>query len=182
MKNPKIIYKIQRLGIENPLEITIGIEDVEWSGLAGYLVDNRLISNIDEKFEILSRYVVLAKKETGQENFNKVGTNRNYQKHGFQDKSENFPIKRFRVDLHSNYAFKNTPGIPRFVDVASTTKGRALMKAMNKVGYTEFPDGWREIEVILGNGIEDWGIHSLGDENNPYVRKKEANKEENYAS
>jgi len=170
MKNPKVVYKIQRQNFDNPLEITLNIEDVESHGLSDYLYQNGLIETMNDHFEVLSRFVVLPQKEKD----NKKSFVKNFDNKS-NKKPEQFPLREFRVHLHSNDFFASQSNIPEYVDVKAQTKGRAIMKAMNKVGYTEFPKGWNDIQAVPGHQVSDWGVYTLDDSNNAYLKSKTSN-------
>lgn len=172
MKNPKVVYKIQRPNFENVLEISIDLEQLEAYGLADYLYQNKLIEDINAKYTVLSRYVILPQKENNQKTFTKKQSFSNEGQNKFEFKKQ-LPLKQFRVELHSNKYFRDEVNVPKYVDVSAHTKGRAMMIAMNKVGFTDFPEGWGDMNVIPGYKASDWGVYSLGDENNAFLKQKE---------
>lgn len=173
MKTPKVVYKIQRQNFENPLEITLNIEDVESRGLTDYLYQNGLIDSLDDHFEVLNRFVVLPPKET-KKPFAKNFDGRSGKKfNGEFKKQDLFPLREFRVHLYSNEYFASRSDIPEYVDVKASTKGRAIMIAMNKVGYTDFPENWGNIQAVPGHQISDWGTYVLDDSNNAYLKKNQ---------
>ena len=63
MKNPKVVYTIQRPQFENPLEITIDLEKLEEYGLSDYLFQNKLIADYNAEYTVLNRYIILPQKE-----------------------------------------------------------------------------------------------------------------------
>ena len=166
MKSQKISYKIQRQGFEKILEITVDIVEIESHGLQDYLYQNGLIDN-DNNYTVLSRFIIISPKEEKS-------------KKNYQQRPSHPKYFKYRVDLHSNEYFKNETDVQRYVDVVASTKGKALMIAMNKVGFRKFPENWGNMEVLIEKQIEDFGIYSLDDTRNTFFVKKEKEFDKHY--
>ncbi len=170
MKNPKVNYKIKRENFQNHLDITVEITEIEKLGLKNYLINEKLIHDNDN-FEILNRFVVLPSlkrviTKNPQEDVTKFIKKKSYSSY------ENNINKKFRVNLHS-VEFYAQGNYPKYVDIETTTRGKAIMIAQNKVGLTEFPEGWNNMRVENGDIVENFGIYSLGDENNVYKKREQ---------
>jgi len=176
MKDQKVSYKIKRPNYEKELEITISIQEIEKSGLVDYLYHNGLIGENDS-IQVINRFIIPVREEKKD-----IKSNFKNYRGRFDYGSSNFEPKNFRVHLYSIDFFKNDSKYPKFVDVVATTKGKSLMKAMNKVGLTEFPINWTSLEVIVNDDIENFGQYILDDENNPFIKKIKREREQYYKS
>lgn len=58
-----------------------------------------------------------------------------------------FPLKEFRVYLHSIEFFKGS-NYPEFIDVMAPTKGKALINAMHQCNVSDFPEEWRIMKAM----------------------------------
>ncbi len=72
-------------------------------------------------------------------------SNQNQRQDG--DPRLSFPLKEFRVYLHSIEFFKGSE-YPEFIDVMAPTKGKALINALHECNIFEFPEEWRIMKAI----------------------------------
>lgn len=175
MKNPRVSYRIKRDGYEQQIEIQIDLIDIEKLGLLNYLLEHSIIDAVDT-YSVVSRFVLLPTKEKENKKINLK------QKNTPGNTLFNLEPKEFRVHLHSiDYFQNNADKFPKYVDVISKTKGKALMQAMNKVGLTNFPENWNSIEIEPFKSVTDFGKYLMGDENNVYLKRvrEEKQQEEN---
>ncbi len=169
MKNPKVNYKIKRENYPTPIDITVDLTEIEKLGLEEYLFQSGIIDD-RSSFEILNRFIVLPPKKdfTKKELTSSFESRPYFRKNSYNKKEDS----RFRVKIHSVEYFNNS-NYPCYIDLTAPTRGKAIIHAMNKLGFVDnFPDGWRNMEVIDGNNLSDYGIHQMGDENNIYKQRQ----------
>lgn len=157
----KIYYKIKKNSVDEPFSLSIDIREIEQSGLRSFLYSNGNIEK-NEEFEILDRKFQTTKtfkpyqKSDQQNNGYQKYKGKTFQKH------EPMTERQFRVNLHSVPFFREKPTVyPKYIDLFAVTKGKAMMTAMNRVGLTTFPDGWRGMEAIEGERVTDFGQYAI---------------------
>lgn len=182
MKIVKVNYRIKRSNFGSPLEIKVDMRDLERDGLGYYLEVNGIINQGDE-FEVLNRFFdFIPEKKDQDKNLRNNKQSSNF-KRPFIKSDENVEILEWRVDLYSVPFFLDQSNLyPRYVDVKAKTIGKAILIAMNKVGlFGTFPEGWKNISVIAGDNISDFGMYELGNENNPFIQQFKKGKESHFA-
>lgn len=182
MKIVKVNYRIKRPNFNSPLEIKVDMRDLELGGLGYYLETNGIINQGDE-FQVLNRFFDFIPEKKDQDKNLKNDKHSGSFKKPFIKSDENVEVLEWRVDLYSiPFFFNESASYPRYVDVKAKTIGKAILIAMNKVGlYGTFPEGWKNILVLPGDHISDFGMYELGNENNPFIQQFKKGKETHFA-
>lgn len=115
-----VLYKIQVEGNE-PINISVSIQNIENYGLEGYLTKTGLLRT-GEQYVVLNRFI------KAKQNF------------------VNGEKTKYRVQL-SSISFFRRDSYPEFEDIEEVTPGKAIMAAMRKHGILRFPDNWRDIKA-----------------------------------